>query len=99
MLGEATLTRWEHFSVRQYAFLSSSPRYRHRRFLLLAELNAAIRALLDELNDRLMRGWGMSRRALFEQLDKPALRSRGPLHSRATHWHSSRLRAEQRRST
>src|SRR3984893_262308 len=48
-------------------------RLRHRRFFSLAELNVAIRALLDELNDRPMRSWGMSRRALFEQLDKPAL--------------------------
>jgi len=29
----------------------------------------------DELNNRVMRGWGTSRQALFEQLDKPALRS------------------------
>ena len=48
-------------------------RLRHRRFVSLAELNAAIRALLDELNDRPMRGWGISRRALFEELDRPAL--------------------------
>ena len=48
-------------------------RLRHRRFFSLAELNAAIRALLDDLNDRPMRGWGTSRRALFEQLDRPAL--------------------------
>ena len=33
-------------------------RLRHRRFFSLADLNAAIRALLDELNDRPMRGWG-----------------------------------------
>lgn len=33
-------------------------RLRHRRFFSLAELNAAIRALLDDLNNRLMRGWG-----------------------------------------
>jgi hypothetical protein len=32
-------------------------RLRHRRFFSLAELNAAIRAQLDELNDRPMRGW------------------------------------------
>jgi len=50
-------------------------RLRHRRFFSLAELNAAIRTLLDELNNRLMRGWGASRRALFEQLDKPMLGS------------------------
>jgi hypothetical protein len=48
-------------------------RLRHRRFFSLFELNAAIRALLDDLNDRPMRGWGTSRRALFEQLDRPAL--------------------------
>jgi hypothetical protein len=47
-------------------------RLRHRRFFSLAELNAAIHALLDELNDRPMRGWGISRRALFEELDRPA---------------------------
>ena len=48
-------------------------RLRHRRFFSLFELNAAIRALLDDLNNRSMRGWGTSRRALFEQLDRPAL--------------------------
>jgi transposase len=48
-------------------------RLRHRRFFSLAELNAAIRTLLDDLNNRLMRGWGVSRRTLHEQLDRPAL--------------------------
>ncbi|HZD91758.1 MAG TPA: IS21 family transposase, partial [Pseudolabrys sp.] len=48
-------------------------RLRHRRFFSLFDLNAAIRALLADLNDRPMRGWGTSRRALFEQLDGPAL--------------------------
>ena len=48
-------------------------RLRHRRFFSLADLNTAIRALLDDLNDRPMRGWGASRRALYEQLDRPAL--------------------------
>lgn len=48
-------------------------RLRHRRFFSLAELNEAIRALLDDLNARPMRGWGMSRQALFERLDRPAL--------------------------
>jgi transposase len=36
-------------------------RLRNQRFFALGELNAAIRALLDELNDRLMRGWGTTR--------------------------------------
>src|SRR5437764_9439468 len=66
-------------------------RLRHRRFFSLAELNAAIRALLDELNDRPMRGWGMSRRALFEQLDKPALRPLPPLAYEYAGWKRCRV--------
>ena len=49
-------------------------RLRNRRFFSLAELNQAIRELVDQLNDRPMRGWGTTRRALYEQLDRPALR-------------------------
>ena len=48
-------------------------RLRHRRFFSLAELNAAIRELLIDLNARPLRGWGRSRRALFDELDRPAL--------------------------
>ena len=48
-------------------------RLRHRRFFSLGELNAAIRALNDELNDRSMRRIGCSRRALFETVERPAL--------------------------
>jgi transposase len=48
-------------------------RLRHQRFFSLAELNAAIAALLAELNARPMRKLGVSRRQLFEQLDQPAL--------------------------
>ncbi len=47
---------------------------RHRRFFSLAELNAAVRELLTPLNARPMRKLGVSRRALFEQLDRPLLR-------------------------
>src|SRR3954467_14576684 len=66
-------------------------RLRHRRFFSLAELNATIRALLDELNDRPMRGWGMSRRTLFQQLDKPALRSLPPLAYEYAEWKRCRV--------
>jgi transposase len=66
-------------------------RLRHRRFFSLAELNAAIRVLLDELNDRPMRGWGMSRRALFEQLEKPALISLPPLAYEYAEWKRCRV--------
>src|SRR5438445_879727 len=47
---------------------------RHRRFFSIAELNAAVRELLTPLNARPMRKLGVSRRALFEQLDRPLLR-------------------------
>ena len=48
-------------------------RLRNRRFFSLAELNQAIRGLVDDLNVRPMRGWGTTRQALYEQLDRPAL--------------------------
>jgi transposase len=49
-------------------------RLRNRRFFGLDELNAAIRLLLDRLNDKVTRHLGSSRRDLFEHLDKPALK-------------------------
>jgi len=49
-------------------------RLRHRTFFSLADLNHALRELLDDLNRRPMRGWEKSRRELFEMLDRPALR-------------------------
>jgi transposase len=48
-------------------------RLRHQRFASLAALNAAIAALLKDLNARPMRRLGASRRQLFEELDRPAL--------------------------
>jgi transposase len=48
-------------------------RLRNRRFFSLAELNQAIHELVDQLNDRPMRGWGTTRRALYEQIDRPEL--------------------------
>ncbi|MBT3399911.1 MAG: IS21 family transposase [Rhodospirillaceae bacterium] len=48
-------------------------RLRNRRFFSLAELNAAIRELLEKLNARVTRHLGASRRDLFEELDRPAL--------------------------
>lgn len=48
-------------------------RLRDRRFYSVAELNEAIWALLAELDEREMQGYGMSRRELFEATDKPAL--------------------------
>ena len=47
---------------------------RHRTFFSLSELNAAIAQLLERLNARAFRKLPGSRRSLFEQLDRPALR-------------------------
>jgi transposase len=50
-------------------------RLRHRRFFGLAELNAAIRELLGQLNEkRPIRRLGVTRRALLEELDRPHLK-------------------------
>lgn len=49
-------------------------RIRNERFTSIAAMNARIRDLVDELNRRVMRGYGKSRRELFEQIDRPALR-------------------------
>src|SRR5216683_2733019 len=46
---------------------------RHQTFFTLADLNAAIGERIDAINDRPMNVVGVSRRTLFEQLDRPAL--------------------------
>jgi transposase len=50
-------------------------RLRNQTFFTLDELNARIWELLEELNDRRMRVYGESRRALFERIERPVLRS------------------------
>lgn len=47
---------------------------RNRRFFSLEELNQAMMEKLMELNARNMRGYGTSRRELFENLDRPVLK-------------------------
>ena len=49
-------------------------RLRHQTFFLLTDCNAAIRAALDDLNCRPMRRLGISRKDLFETIERPALR-------------------------
>lgn len=46
---------------------------RHVDFNSFALLNAAIAQGLERLNGRVMQGYGLSRQALFEQVDQPAL--------------------------
>jgi transposase len=71
-------------------------RLRNRRFFSLAELNRAIRELVDQLNDRPMRGWGTTRRALFEQLDRPALQSLPPTPYEYADWKRCRVNSQPR---
>jgi transposase len=49
-------------------------RLRKRSFFDLVELNAAIRELVDELNERLMQKLKVSRRELWERVDRPGLK-------------------------
>ena len=49
-------------------------RLRHQRFFSLDELNAAIRPLLTELNERPFQRMPGCRRSIFEALDRPAMR-------------------------
>lgn len=49
-------------------------RLRHQRFFSLAELNARIAELLEDLNARLMRRYGKSRRELFDALERAVLK-------------------------
>ena len=53
-------------------------RLRHQRFFSLEELNAAIRPLLLELNERPFQRLPGSRRSVFEALDRPAMRALPP---------------------
>jgi hypothetical protein len=49
-------------------------RLRHQRFFSLEELNAAIRPLFNELNERPFQKLPGCRRSVFEALDRPAMR-------------------------
>jgi transposase len=47
---------------------------RNRQFFSLGELNDAVRECLVQLNTRVSRHFGTSRQALFDELEKPALK-------------------------
>jgi transposase len=55
-------------------------RLRDRTFFSLAEINAAIAPLREELNNRMMKTFGKSRRGLFDEIERGAL---APLPERA----------------
>ncbi|MFH1184421.1 MAG: IS21 family transposase [Chloroflexota bacterium] len=66
-------------------------RLRNRTFFSLADLNQAIRELLDELNTRPMKHLGRSRRDLFEELDRPALKPLPALPYEFAIWKKARV--------
>ena len=47
---------------------------RHQRFTSFTTLNAAIKALLEQLNNRTMKDYGLSRKEMFERTDQTALK-------------------------
>lgn len=59
---------------------------RNRRFFSLGEINEAIRDRARVLNDRPMQKLGVSRRELFEQLDRPALKPLPPNRYEISQW-------------
>jgi transposase len=64
---------------------------RHRTFFTLADLNAAIFERVDTINARPMKVTGVSRRALFEQLDRPALVPLPPTRYELAEWKPCRV--------
>jgi transposase len=70
-------------------------RLRNETFFSLHALNARIRELLDDLNLRPMKGLGgQTRRALFESLDRPALKALPDTHYVCGEWLSARVHGD-----
>jgi transposase len=59
---------------------------RNRTFFSFAEMNVAIRELLEIINNRPMKHLGASRRELFERLDRPALSPLPPNRYEMAEW-------------
>ena len=64
---------------------------RHRRCASLAELNAAIREQLDELNRAPFQKRAGSRRSLVEELDRPALEALPPQDCEFAQWRMAKV--------
>jgi transposase len=69
-------------------------RLRQRQFFSLAELNAAIAALLEDLNTRALQLLPGNRRSQFEQIDRPALRPLPPLPYVFAEWTHARVHVD-----
>lgn len=66
-------------------------RLRNRTFFSLAELNSAVAELLEELNNRPMRHVGKSRRELFEEIERAALRPLPATPFEYAEWRSAKV--------
>jgi transposase len=66
-------------------------RLRNRTFFSLAALNTAIAELLEELNNRPMRHVGRSRRELFEEIERAALKPLPATPFEYAEWKSSKV--------
>ncbi|MCP4387374.1 MAG: transposase [Gammaproteobacteria bacterium] len=66
-------------------------RLRNYRFFSLSELNAQIRSLLVELNDKPFQKLPGSRRSQFEALDRPTLRPLPPYRYEYAEWYKARV--------
>jgi transposase len=64
---------------------------RHRTFTSLAEMNAAIKLLLDKINRQPFQKMKTSRFELFESIDKPALRSLPELPYQYVEWSKAKI--------
>ncbi len=66
-------------------------RLRNVTFFSLAECNAAIAAAVERMNSREMRRLGMSRRQLFEAVERPAMRPLPQDDFEYAEWHLARV--------
>jgi transposase len=66
-------------------------RLRHLKFFSLAECNAAITEILVQLNGRPMRRLGVSRRELFDTVERPALRPQPEADHEFAEWALARV--------
>lgn len=66
-------------------------RLRHVIFFSLAECNAAIAAALERMNGREMRRLGISRRQLFETVERPVMQSLPEQDYEYAEWHLARV--------
>jgi transposase len=69
-------------------------RLRNETFFSLDALNERIGELCDELNERVMRHYGESRRQLFERLDRPALKSLPPTRFTYGEWKAAKVNVD-----